>query len=346
MIGLAVWLGVTAKKVTPTVTSGEVSAQVSRRLAGVPYALGGVSTGGSDPTMVDSRSCERRTARSGTRGLDHRSDVAYDATSGRAQSWRLASEGTAATAADASEDVGLAPGPPDPDGATRYLRDDELGAIVAALNTSPATLARSGRQHGRNVWIIDLRLRTSPDVPVDAMHVVIDQRSKLPVELTRSVKGVVIDRKQFSALRLVSNVRPDTFGLSFPAGTGPARSDGGFQRVPLPGVPALVGYAPMTPEWLPAGYELSAVAVLRGSPPGLAGTAGGDNPPNRDVTSLTYRRGVEQLTVTLRRVGGPGEQWKDPFRSGGGPAGRVQRQRLDGGHFVGTPVEQVTVAAA
>ena len=99
--------------------------------------------------------------------------------------------------------------------------------------------------------------------------VVIDQRRQLPVEISRSVKGVVIQHKDFTDLRLASGVRSDTFQVAFPVGTSPARFDNRFERPRFPSVQALVGYVPVTPQWMPRGYELSTVAVLPGSPPGL-----------------------------------------------------------------------------
>ena len=125
---------------------------------------------------------------------------------------------------------------------------------------------------------------------------------------------------------------PDTFRVAFPPGVRAARSDNGFQRTLLPDAALLIRYSPATPEWLPSGFELSNVAVLRGSPLGQPATAGGDNPVNRDVVSLAYRRGVDQLTVTMRRVTNTSDHWKDPFLvglrsegAGSGPAlGRRQ----------------------
>ena len=243
---------------------------------------------------------------------------------------------------DASEDAGLAPGPPDPDGYSHYLQDDELSAIIRTLDASPATLALSRTLRDQMVWVVDVRLPTSPDAPVDRIRIVVDQRRMLPVEVSRSVKGAVIQRKRFSDLRLASSVGRGTFRIEFPAGVSSARFDNGFQRTQPPAVRQLVGYAPVTPGWLPSGYELATIAVLPGSPPGLQATAGGDNPPNRDVVSLAYRRGIEQLTVTVRRVADPNKRWKDPFLTGIGATGRVQRLRLDAGRFLGTSVEQVT----
>ena len=214
VIGVAIWVGATAEKLSPTVTAGQLAERMSGRLGEARYILGGVTTEGIG---TDNGRYAFVRASNGSfryRGLDERSDIAYDAGSGTAQSWRLRQDGTA----EASEDTGLAPGPPDADGSSRYLRDDELGAIVRTLKASPATLARSRRQNGRDVWVVDVRLPTSSDARVDNVRLVIDQRRQLPVEISRSVDGVAIQRKRFTDLRLASEVRPGSFQVEFPVG--------------------------------------------------------------------------------------------------------------------------------
>ncbi len=337
VIALAVWIGISAKETSPTTTAGQVAHRMSARLGTAHYVLGEVTTvgiGGDNGRYAFVRSADGSFR---YRGLDRRSDTAYDSARGRAQSWRRQASG----AVTAAEDSGLAPGPPDADGSSRYLRNDELAAIVRSLEGSPFTLAKPRRSRGREVWVIDLRLATSAEVPVDAMRVVVDRRRRLPLEVSRSVKGTVIERKQFSDVRFASTVSRGTFQLAFPKGTVPHPLANGFRRTKLPSVQAAVNYTPATPQWLPSGYELSTAAVLPGGPPGLPATAGGDNPPNRDVVSLAYRRGVGQITVTTRRAGTAAEQWKDPFGAGRRPVGQAQQVRLDRGRFLGTTVEQV-----
>ncbi len=341
VLGLAIWLGAHAEPASQTATAGELAGRLSRRLSGSQYLLGEVNTVGFGPgsgryTFVRSSDGSLR-----YRGVDRRSDLAYDAANGSAQSWRVRDTGTSA-----SEDRGLAPGPPDPDGASRYLQDDELGAMVHALDASPGTPARSRIRHGRKVWMVDVRLPTSSDSPFDGMQVIVDQRRGLPVEVDRSVKGAVVERKQFSDVRQTSSVPQDTFRFAFPTGISAAQFDNGFQRTRLPAAGSLVGYAAVTPQWLPRGFELSTLAVLPGSPQGLSATAGGDNPPDRDVLSLAYRNGVDRLTLTLRRVSSPSDSWKDPFVGAPGTISRVQRVRLEGGRFLGATVEQVTAPGA
>jgi hypothetical protein len=164
----------------------------------------------------------------------------------------------------------------------------------------------------------------------------------LPVEVTLLVRGVVVHRTTFSNLRMVSSVPLDTFQVPSPAPVNPIPFDHGFRRSSLAEAGLLAGYPAVTPGWLPEGYELSTVAVAAGTPAGLQASGGGDNPPNQDVISISYRRGLDQITVTSRRATGAGTSWKDPFSSATMAGTRVQNVRLDGGRFLGTIVEQVT----
>lgn len=342
VLGVAVWIGATAEDGSTPPSAGRVAALLSERLTGSPYVLGrveavGLGTGTGRYAFVRSSEGSFRYRR-----LDSRGDTAYDRVAGSAQSWRVRRNGSA----DASSDTGLAPGEPDPDGASHYLQDDDIGSTIQALEASPDVMARARTRGGHKVWVLDLRLAASSDAPVDAMQVIVDQRRQLPDEVSLSVKGTVVHRARFSYLRLASTVRQDTFRLAFPGQINPPALDNGFRRTKLLDAARMVGYTPVVPGWLPADYELSTVAVVRGSPPGLPATAGGDNPPNRDVLSIAYRRGVDQLTVTLRRTADAAESWKDPFVTASAAGARVQRSRLDGGRFLGTTVEQVTAPGA
>jgi hypothetical protein len=114
--------------------------------------------------------------------------------------------------------------------------------------------------------------------------------------------------------------------------------DRGFRHVDLPQVHQAVGYDPITPSWLPDGFELANVTVLTGTRPSEA-SAGIENPPDTDVISLSYRRGVQQITVSTRRDGGPTVHWVDPFGTKQGV--QPTSIRLQAGRFHGTTVEEV-----
>jgi len=338
VLGAAIWLGAATKPGTPILTAGGLAETMSKRLTSSPYVSGNVDTVGFGAATGRYAFVRSSDGSLRYRALDRRSDSVYDVRTGAGQRWSMRDGG----AVDASTDIGLAPGPPDVDGADRYLQGDELRSIIRSLEASPRTVAHSRTRDGRKVWVIDARLPAASNAPVDAVHLIVDRERQLPIEVSRSVKGKVVRRSRFTALRTSNSVPPDTFRLTGPAPIGPPAFDNGFRESGLPSAASLVGYVPATPGWLPSGYELSTIAVLRGSPLGLPATAGGDNPPNQDVTSLVYRRMLEQLTVTLRRVAAGSDYWKDPFLAQSQPSGRIQRLRLDGGRFVGTMVEQVS----
>lgn len=344
VLGMAIWLGGTAGPAHPRPTSRHLAEVMSRRLTGSAYVVGTQDTvglGGSTGRYTFVRG-SNGTMRS--QGPDRRADSAYDTVSGSAQGWRL----RAGETFEASADSGLAPGPPDADGVDHYRTADELGSMIRSLESAPVALARSREDQGRKEWVVDLHPATSRGAPVDGIQVVVDQHTQLPVEMSRSVNGTVIEHSRFRELRLVDRVTPDALRLVLAPTVIPPPFDNGFRRTGLSAAPGIVGYTPAVPGWLPTGFELATVAVLQGSPLGLPASAAGDNPPNRDVVSIAYRRGVDQLTVTMRRVDGLGDQWKDPFAgpASAGASGRVQRVRLEGGRFVGTVVEQVTAAGA
>jgi hypothetical protein len=80
-----------------------------------------------------------------------------------------------------------------------------------------------------------------------------------------------------------------------------------------------VGYAPLVPSWVPAGFERVEVAVAKRS------RATGDeqrrNPPSQGVVSIRYRRGLDERVVTSRLTGADPSAWGDPV-IGSSPMGR------------------------
>ncbi len=133
-------------------------------------------------------------------------------------------------------------------------------------------------------------------------------------------------------LKLNTGVPADAFTLTFPPGMEVFEQDFGFRRVPLEEVGGIVGYQPLVPTELPAGFELAEVAVSRqGSPTGPE--AG--NPPVGMVVSQSYRRGLDQFIVTSRPVGDDPSIWDDPLASGEGFIDRPERITISSGALAG-----------
>jgi len=82
---------------------------------------------------------------------------------------------------------------------------------------------------------------------------------------------------------------------------------------------------------VPEGFHLVTVAVAGTASP----TAAGANPVSRDVVSLAYRRGFDQLILTTRRRGPAGARWRDPFA--------IEGVRL---HASATPLARGALAGA
>ena len=100
----------------------------------------------------------------------------------------------------------------------------------------------------------------------------------------------------------------DEFAVQFPAGAEVLHTNAGFVNVDRAGAAKVVGYRPLLPSAVPAGFRLAAIAVARETEPT---GPGGSNPPSRDVVSAVYRRGLDEFLVTTRqRVAGT---WRDPF---------------------------------
>jgi hypothetical protein len=64
------------------------------------------------------------------------------------------------------------------------------------------------------------------------------------------------------------------------------------------------------------------------------------NPPSRDVVSIAYRRGLDELVVTTRRIGRDRSLWSDPVTVGD-VSRAPERVTLTHGPLAGVTVEVV-----
>jgi hypothetical protein len=110
-----------------------------------------------------------------------------------------------------------------------------------------------------------------------------------------------------------TEVPGDTFVQPAPDDVEPESTSDGFISTELAAVPLLGRGEAVTPGWLPEGFELEVVAVRADPPAGAASTAGGENPPDEDVLSLGFQRGLERITVTTRAAGVDRSAWSAPF---------------------------------
>ena len=264
-------------------------------------------------------------------GPTRKERITYDASTGVARSaQRSASLGGGPVFY--AERRGVAPGLPDPSPPT-WLVPTELEAYVRALLAAEDPRVTETTYDGRPAWILSVETVPNAIVPEfsgDRLDVTVDKASGMPERVLETKNGRFLRELRIEGLAVNADVPAGTFTLDFPPDAEVSHVDEGFRRVGLDDVQGAVGYAPLVPNWLPAGFELAEVAVAREGRP--TGTEGG-NPVSRDVVSLSYRRGLDQVLVTTRSAqGGP---WSDPLATGEGFVDTPEGVVLTGGALDG-----------
>lgn len=219
--------------------------------------------------------------------------------------------------------VGLAPGWPDAAPAGWVLRRD-LGSVVAALAADPEAKVEEVQYAGRRAWM----LRTPTGNPGEEREITVDRETGIPVRDRRLRDGRFAGEWRIERLRVDEGTN-ETFRLQPRKGQQQTRYDMGFQRVSLERAASVVGYAPLVPAWLPSGFELGDVSVARASRP--TGDEQRQNPLSRNVVSLRYQRGLDQIIVTTRSTGPDPSRWGDPVIGSSVRASPPQRITF-GGH--------------
>ena len=200
--------------------------------------------------------------------------------------------------------VGLAPGWPDAALAAWVLRRD-LGSVVTALSADPDAKVEEVSSAGRSAW----RVRTPTGNPGEEREITVDRETGIPVRDRRLRDGRFAGEWLIEDLR-VNAGRREVFRLQPRKGQQQTRYDMGFDRMTLDRAESVVGYEPVVPDWVPEGFELSEAAVARNSRP--TGNEQRPNPPSRNVVSIRYVRGLDQIVVTTRLVGSDPSRWGDP----------------------------------
>jgi hypothetical protein len=245
--------------------------------------------------------------------------LTYDAATGTARSAQHSASLGGSTLFYA-ERHGVAPGPPD-QGPPTWILPEEFAAYVRAALAAHDPAVRVVTYDGRPAWRLEVAIVPStiaPELSGDHFEITVDRETGMPVQVVERKHGSRLRELRIERLAVNRALAPDTFRLAFPRGADVMRSDDGFRHVDIEQAAAIVGYRPLTPSWIPAGYRLAQVAVARDSAP--AGDGG--NPPSRRVVSLSYRRGLDQFLVTTR-LRGTGD-WRDPLAS---PQGFVDHPR-------------------
>lgn len=194
----------------------------------------------------------------------------------------------------------------------------QFGSLVRVfLDTATDVPVTESTYDGREAWELSVPVRPNklagPGRSADRLDVTVDRRTGFPLRITETLAGAFLNEVRLSNLVVDAPVEPATFTLEFPAGVRPFVQEVGFRRVSLEEVAGVVGYQPLLPKQLPAGYTLAEVTVARQSGP--VGTEG-LSPPGRNVVSVAYRRGFDRIVVSTRSTGG--QEWEDPLASGEG----------------------------
>ena len=237
-----------------------------------------------------------------------------------------------------AERRGVAPGPPDV-GPPTWVLPAEFGAFVRALLAAEDPRVREVVYDGRDAWALEVGAVPNAIVPEytgDRFEITVDRETGVPVRVVERKAGAVLRDLRVEQLEIDGELAPGAFRLRFPAGAEVARSDDGFRRVGLDEIRSIVGYAPLVPRWVPAGYELAEVAVAERADP--TGKEAG-NPVSRNVVSLSYRRGFDQLVVTTRDAGTG--LWSDPVATGEGYVDNPRVVTITRGALNGLPAEAV-----
>lgn len=271
-------------------------------------------------------------------GIGSGGDTAYQADKGTEQS---VADPALHELTPAIESTGLAPGPPDSGRRSPLAR--EYGSVVRAFVDSGADApVLSTVVDGRKAWQVVVPVQPNklagPGRSGDRLEVVVDQASGFPLRVTETLAGRFLYELRLSELVVDAPVDPSAFALTLPVGPKVGHFDYGFRAVPLDQVAAVVGYQPLLPADVPAGYRVAEITVARQSQ--ATGSEGLD-PPSRNVVSVAYRRGFDLIVVTTRSTGADRSAWYDPMGTGEGVADQPERFTVTKGALAGAAAELV-----
>jgi hypothetical protein len=238
---------------------------------------------------------------------------------------------------------GLAPGPPDRTGDRAVALD--LGAVARALRAAGRAPVREVRVAGRPAWRIVLPaaidVHALPGDSGDRVDVAVDRASGIPLRVRETYRGRFVREQRLERIRLDPAIPAGAFALVAPGDA--LRLDAGFERSTLGAARGAIGYAPLAPRWLPAGFARAETAVAVATDPTGAEAM---NPPSRDVVSTAYRRGLQTVVVTTRRVGADPRAWTDPLAAGEGFLVRPQQICFTRGALAGRCGQQLVAPRA
>jgi hypothetical protein len=174
-----------------------------------------------------------------------------------------------------------------------WLLQHEIGSVITALSAEPDAQVQEVQYEGRPSWLLTVRADLADGNGTAERDIVVDRALGLPVHDVVKNAGTVLGDWRLENLTVDDGLPPSAFALEPRPGQEVRTEDEGSRRIAADEIERTAGYVPLLPTWLPDGYRLDHAAV---SPSySAAGTPGPEN-----VVSFLYRRGLEQLTVTMR----------------------------------------------
>lgn len=235
--------------------------------------------------------------------------------------------------------TGMAPGPPDRPLGDRAIQR-QLRGVARALRAAGAAPVRAVTYDGRPAWRIAIGaeqdVHALPGDTGDRIELVIDRRTGIPLLVRETYRGRLVAQRRLEDVRIDPPLEPRAFvpRPADPSGiVATMNFTQGFRPRAFDRAERVVGYAPLEPAWLPAGFRRAetAVALRTPSPTGAEGM----NPPSHDVVSTAYRRGLDTVVVSTRSAGIDAKAWDDPVAAPEGFLVRPQRACFRSGALKG-----------
>jgi hypothetical protein len=180
-----------------------------------------------------------------------------------------------------------------------------LSTIARALQAGGKATLQTTVYEGRPAWVISISTGVATGLQMDQEEtalITVDQQTNLPVRFRIALDGVIMLDNRWSNVRVDEPLPDKAFVIAPPEGAKVVHKDGGFRRLPLARIGSRVGYVPLLPTWLPAGYVQKWAAVAARWRTEDTEIFGRGETIGRDVAAVQFVRGFDDLTVTTRKV--------------------------------------------
>ena len=193
--------------------------------------------------------------------------------------------------------TGVAPGPPDFHVRPGPRTPANLARL--ALSIEDPTISE-GRHGDRSAWIVQGPIDQGPMAAFggDNVAITVDQVTGLGMRVQATARAVPVYELNVERLTMNHPVSEADLQAMIPKGEPSQSQAMGFRRVSLETVVAAAGYRPFLPASLPPGYAPADLAVAA-----LVEHGRGESlTPDREVVSAIYRRGLDRIAVSNRRL--------------------------------------------